>query len=159
MSGVEILSPVRRQEFPEEWYDASEPAHFWFRWRLAVLRRVLSDAGAAMGTRCTALDVGCGSGVLARQLEEATGWTVDGTDLDMNALERCRPRRAGTLQQGVRRVLRGHVTSGTHGAVHGRHPAARACLRDLQPLDLRRLSFAAACAHRWRTLDALRGLF
>lgn len=101
MSGVEVLSAVRRQDFPDEWYDASEASHFWFRWRMAALRRALADAGAGIGEALTALDVGCGSGVLAAQLEGATGWSVDGTDLNMAALERCRPRRGRTFYYDV----------------------------------------------------------
>lgn len=101
MTGVELLSPVRRQDFPDEWYDASDASHFWFRWRLAVLRRTLSDAGTATRSPLVALDVGCGPGVLAAQLEGATGWSVDATDLNMAALERCRPRRGRTLYYDV----------------------------------------------------------
>jgi 2-polyprenyl-3-methyl-5-hydroxy-6-metoxy-1,4-benzoquinol methylase len=101
VSGVEVLSAVRRQDFPDEWYDASEASHFWFRWRMAALRRALADAGAGIGEALTALDVGCGSGVLAGQLEAVTGWTVDATDLNMAALERCRPRRGRTFYYDV----------------------------------------------------------
>jgi len=101
MSAVEILSPVRGQTFPDEWYDASDSSHFWFRWRLEVLKRALTDTGVASGSRLAALDVGCGSGVLAAQLEAATGWTVDATDLNMPALERCSPRRGRTLYYDV----------------------------------------------------------
>lgn len=98
---VEILSPVRSQPFPEEWYGASEASHFWFRWRFEVLRRALADAGIPTSRPSTVLDVGCGSGVLARQLEDATAWTVDATDLNLPALERCGPRRGRTLYYDV----------------------------------------------------------
>ena len=101
MSAVEILSPVRGQEFPDEWYDASESSHFWFRWRLEVLRRALADTGIDPGSRLSALDVGCGSGVLAAQVEAVTGWTVDATDLNMPALERCSPRRGRTFYYDI----------------------------------------------------------
>jgi SAM-dependent methyltransferase len=101
MSSVQILSPVREQAFPDEWYDAGDEAHFWFRWRLAVLRRALADAGQVLPSAGTALEIGCGSGVLASQLEAVTGWAVDGTDLNLAALERCRPRRGRTLYNDV----------------------------------------------------------
>lgn len=101
MSVVERLSEVKARDFPEEWYDLSEPSHFWFRYRLQALRRALSDAGVRLGTPLRALDVGCGSGVLAAQLEELTGWTVDGTDLNLSALERHAPRRGRTLYYDV----------------------------------------------------------
>jgi SAM-dependent methyltransferase len=101
MTGIDVVSAVRRQEFPDEWYDASDASHFWFRWRLSVLRRTLADAGADTAAALAALDVGCGSGVLAAQLEGATAWTVDGTDLNLAALERCAPRRGRTLYYDV----------------------------------------------------------
>jgi len=101
MSAIEHLSIVRDQAFPGEWYDASDPSHFWFRWRMAVLRQALREAGAETLAPWRALDVGCGSGVLAGQLEKATAWTVDGTDLNLEALDRCRPRRGRTFYYDV----------------------------------------------------------
>jgi 2-polyprenyl-3-methyl-5-hydroxy-6-metoxy-1,4-benzoquinol methylase len=94
---VEILSEVHAHDFPTDWYDLSEPEHFWFRWRLAALDRMLTEVGGPRGSQTRTLDVGCGSGVLAAQLETAFGWTVDATDLNMPALERCTPRRGRTL--------------------------------------------------------------
>lgn len=101
MTAVEVLSPVRSQEFPDEWYDVSDASHFWFRWRIEVLRRILADLRTGERAPRAALDVGCGSGVLAAQIEDATGWIVDGTDINMAALERCRPRRGRTLYYDV----------------------------------------------------------
>lgn len=102
MNRIEQLSPPRAAEpFPEEWYDAGNPSHFWFRWRLAALLRALRDAGADTTAPRRVLDVGCGAGVLAAQLEEATAWTVDGTDLNVTALEHCAPRRGRTLYYDV----------------------------------------------------------
>ncbi|MBI5546220.1 MAG: class I SAM-dependent methyltransferase [Deltaproteobacteria bacterium] len=101
MSEVELLSEVRRQSFPEEWYDASEESHFWFRWRMRTLSLALADAKVGTNRPLRALDVGCGSGVLAAQLEAATAWSVDATDLNLPALERCRPRRGRTFYYDV----------------------------------------------------------
>jgi SAM-dependent methyltransferase len=105
VSAVEHLSPVREQAFPGEWYDAGDASHFWFRWRLAVLRRVLRGAGVDLSAPWRVLDVGCGAGVLASQLERDTAWAVDGTDLNLAALERCRPRRGRTLYYDVTEEL------------------------------------------------------
>ncbi len=98
---IEFLSRVREQSFPDEWYDAGNASHFWFRWRLEVLRHALADAGAALDAPWRVLEVGCGSGVLANQVEAVTRWTVDGTDLNASALERCRPRRGRSLYYDV----------------------------------------------------------
>jgi SAM-dependent methyltransferase len=101
MSPVTVLSEVRPQAFPDDWYDLSSAGHFWFRWRLAALLGALRGAGADLAAPGRVLDVGCGSGVLAGQLEQATAWTVDGTDLNMAALERCAPRRGRTFYYDV----------------------------------------------------------
>jgi 2-polyprenyl-3-methyl-5-hydroxy-6-metoxy-1,4-benzoquinol methylase len=97
MSGVELLSPHRPTTFPAAWYEESELGHFWFRWRLTVLRHALDDTGAPVAEPLAALDVGCGSGVLVAQLEASTAWTVDGADLNMRALEAGLPRRGRAL--------------------------------------------------------------
>jgi SAM-dependent methyltransferase len=101
MSTIEHLSPVRDQPFPDEWYDASVASHFWFRWRMAALLRALRAVSADLSTPSRVLDVGCGPGVLATDLERATAWTVDGTDLNLAALQRCGPRRGRTLYYDV----------------------------------------------------------
>lgn len=101
MTGVERISQVRAHAFPEDWYDLSDPDHFWFRWRFAALRRILRDAGARLEAPLRVLEIGCGAGVLAGQLERHTAWIVDGTDLNLRALERCAPRRGRTLYYDV----------------------------------------------------------
>jgi SAM-dependent methyltransferase len=92
---------VREQPFPEDWYDLGDASHFWFRWRQHALARLLADVRAPIAEPLDALDVGCGAGVLAAQLEGATSWTVDGVDLNLPALERCGPRRGQTLYYDV----------------------------------------------------------
>lgn len=101
MSDVALVSEVRDQEFPEEWYELSSTSHFWFRWRLVALLRAIADAGEALPGSVRALDIGCGSGVLASQLEAALPWSVDAADLNLPALRRCAPRRGRTLYYDV----------------------------------------------------------
>jgi 2-polyprenyl-3-methyl-5-hydroxy-6-metoxy-1,4-benzoquinol methylase len=95
---VRIVSELRPSTFEDaaEWYDYASGDHFWFQWRLAVLRRLLDDLGVAIALPLRALDVGCGRGVLRSQLEEVSRWTVDGADLNLEALRAARPGR-GTL--------------------------------------------------------------
>jgi SAM-dependent methyltransferase len=140
VTDVEVVSEIRDQKFPSEWYDASEASHFWFRWRLAALRRALADACVSEIEARHVLDIGCGSGVLAAQLEDSTNWTVDGTDLNLRALERCRPRRGKTLYYDVTEERVELV--GSYGAVilfdvleHLPDPRAllRSALRHLAP--------------------------
>ncbi|GMU00752.1 class I SAM-dependent methyltransferase [Corallococcus caeni] len=108
---VEMLSrPTSAEPFPDEWYDESSADHFWFTWRLRALHRLMKDVGLSTEATLRALDIGSGSGVLARQLEDTTAWTVDATDLNLGALKRCAPRRGRTLYYDVteeRTELRG----------------------------------------------------
>jgi SAM-dependent methyltransferase len=109
---VERLSSPRATEpFPDAWYDQSSAEHFWFTWRLRALSRLLKDVGAATDAPLRALDVGSGPGILARQVEDVTAWSVDTADLNLGALERSKPRRGRTLYYDVteeRPELRGH---------------------------------------------------
>jgi 2-polyprenyl-3-methyl-5-hydroxy-6-metoxy-1,4-benzoquinol methylase len=101
VSPVTRLSEGPPHPFPEDWYDLSDPTHFWFRWRLAALLAALADARIPLQAPLRVLEVGCGSGVLADQLERHTAWNVDGADLSMAALERCAPRRGEALYYDV----------------------------------------------------------
>jgi SAM-dependent methyltransferase len=93
---VEILSPVRESSFPSDWYDLNARDHFWFRWRFAALRRLLTRTKVDLRAPKRTLDVGCGVGILRDQLEDVTAWTVDGVDLNLHALDRAKKGR-GTL--------------------------------------------------------------
>jgi SAM-dependent methyltransferase len=90
---IESLSQVAPSEFPTEWYDLNAADHFWFRWRFMAVKRLLSALALDVGTPARALDIGCGTGVLRDQLETATAWTIDGIDLNRDALSRARQGR------------------------------------------------------------------
>ncbi len=93
LKGVEILSPVDEVSFPSEWYDLNAPDHFWFHWRFAVVQRLLAGLKLDLKAPARALDIGCGVGTLRDQLEGFTAWTIDGVDLNLQALGRARPGR------------------------------------------------------------------
>ena len=93
LKGVEILSPVDEVSFPSEWYDLNAPDHFWFHWRFAVVQRLLAGLKLDLKAPARALDIGCGVGTLRDQLEGFTAWTIDGVDLNLQALGRAGPGR------------------------------------------------------------------
>lgn len=99
--GVEIVSPVQRVSFPDEWYELSTPDHFWFRWRLATALRQIGDTGIPRDAPLRVLEIGGGTGILRDQLETATGWVVDITDLNLDALRSARSGRGRTLYYDV----------------------------------------------------------
>jgi SAM-dependent methyltransferase len=83
---VEVLSPAPASSFPPDWYDAASSDHFWMAWRLGALLGLVRDLGLPVGAPLRGLDIGCGSGVVAAQIEAATSWTVDCADINAAAL-------------------------------------------------------------------------
>src|SRR5205085_671077 len=58
--------------------------HFWIRRRLAVLRRLTAKFPWSSSKLA---EIGCGSGLVQRQIEDEFGTTVDGFDLNETALK------------------------------------------------------------------------
>lgn len=81
------------QNFPDEWYSYAEADHFWFDARLKVLIHMLKQIPASVESPLKILDVGCGNGAFAKQLEDCTQWIVDGVDLSESAVQASLPRR------------------------------------------------------------------
>jgi SAM-dependent methyltransferase len=94
---IEFLSPVRPTGFPDEWYEMADQNHFWVRWRTAVALATLDRLGPRREDPILALDIGCGAGQFREQLEAATRWQVDITDLNLAALEAAKPGRGRVL--------------------------------------------------------------
>lgn len=86
MSDVIVLSSVPAADFPSEWFDITAEGHFWLDWRFTAFAAQLRDCGVPLDAPWRAFDVGCGHGVLRRQVERASRWTVDGCDLHAGAL-------------------------------------------------------------------------
>ncbi len=83
---IEYISEPRPLAFADEWYEFNCGEHFWFQWRLIAFLRQMKDLGHLLDRRALVLDIGCGTGVLGRQVERETSWQVDGTDLNEKAL-------------------------------------------------------------------------
>ena len=100
---IEFLSSVSEISFPVEFYEIGDEGHFWMQWRLAVALRLLEASGLALERPLRALDVGGGAGRFRDQIERATRWRVDMTDLNLPALRMARPARGRTLYYDVTR--------------------------------------------------------
>lgn len=100
-SRVETVSQPRPSSFPDPWYDLTTASHFWVDWRLRAFLRMLAGLGVDARRPAQVLDVGCGNGLTGELLERRTGWTVDGADLNMAALERARPGRGRLLYYDI----------------------------------------------------------
>ncbi len=104
---VEDLSETAAVRMADDWWDIYSPDHFWFRRRMEVLLKLAGPLLAA-GTRVA--DIGCGNGMVQRQLEESLELTIDGFDLNRFALERSVSRRGRVAYYNVfdrREDLRG----------------------------------------------------
>ena len=66
------------------WFDIASLDHFWVRRRFAVLQKL---AGRKISAARELAEIGCGHGLLQRQIEEAFGKEVCGFDLNENALK------------------------------------------------------------------------
>ena len=98
---IEFISTVAETTFPDDWYDISRPDHFWFQWRFRAAFRQAVDAGLSMAAPLKVLEIGCGPGVLRKQFESATEWTIDATDLYVPALKAAKAGRGRTLYYDV----------------------------------------------------------
>lgn len=94
--GVEIVSQRASQAYSADYLDLARPDHFWLVWRLRAALALAADHDLRLDAELAALEVGCGSGILRMQLEAATGWRVDGCDLDLGALA-CIPQGRGRI--------------------------------------------------------------
>jgi SAM-dependent methyltransferase len=98
---IEFLSPVCGVSFPAEFYDIGEEGHFWMQWRLAVALRLVKASGLMLDRPHRALDIGGGAGRFREQIERATQWRVDMTDLHLPALKMAGAARGRTLYYDV----------------------------------------------------------
>jgi 2-polyprenyl-3-methyl-5-hydroxy-6-metoxy-1,4-benzoquinol methylase len=90
-SRVEYLSPAAQVSMADQWFEIASNEHFWVRRRFEVLRAL---CGAWIGGGRELAEVGCGHGLLQRQMEDAYGLSVTGFDLNDFALKRNVSRRS-----------------------------------------------------------------
>lgn len=68
----------------DRWFEIASIGHFWVRRRFAVLQRL---AGHRISGARELAEIGCGHGLLQRQIEDAYGREVTGFDLNEHALK------------------------------------------------------------------------
>ena len=81
---ITILSDPRAVSMADEWFDIANLDHFWTRRRFDVLTALLRRLSVSPGRAC---EIGCGHGLLQRQIEDRFGIPVDGIDLNLSALK------------------------------------------------------------------------
>ena len=75
----------------DHWFEIASIDHFWIRRRFEVLQRL---AGGLVGQSEDMAEVGCGHGLLQRQIEDAYGKGVTGFDLNEFALQHNESRKS-----------------------------------------------------------------
>ena len=78
----------------DEWFQFVSADHFWMQWRHAGILDALRQSGIILQR---ALEIGCGSGVARKMLEQDLNIPVDGCDLSRTGLEMAEPGRGRLL--------------------------------------------------------------
>jgi len=99
---IEYLSPPAPVRMADRWFEIASAEHFWVRRRFEVLRRL--DDGAVPAAVQIA-EIGCGHGLLQRQVEDHYGREVTGFDLNEYALKRNLSNRSRLCCYDVRQQL------------------------------------------------------
>ncbi|MBN1521136.1 MAG: methyltransferase domain-containing protein [Candidatus Aureabacteria bacterium] len=94
---VELISRVTDFHFTDEWYEHISEDHFWFHWRRIVIISQASDLKIPLDKELKVLEVGCGTGLLRAQMENATSWIIDGADLNLSALKKSKAFKGRTM--------------------------------------------------------------
>jgi SAM-dependent methyltransferase len=88
---IEFLSKSIPVSMADEYFNLATLDHFWIKRRFEVLRKI---AGHYLSQASELAEIGCGHGLLQRMIEDMTGTSVDGFDLNVYALERNISRRS-----------------------------------------------------------------
>jgi 2-polyprenyl-3-methyl-5-hydroxy-6-metoxy-1,4-benzoquinol methylase len=83
LRNIEYLSAPAAVSMADQWFEIAAIDHFWIRRRFDVLRRL---AGGLISAAREMAEIGCGNGLLQRQIEETYGREVTGFDLNEYAL-------------------------------------------------------------------------
>lgn len=81
---VEYLSSPAEVSMADRWFEIASVDHFWVRRRFDVLQKL---AGDLISTAKEMAEIGCGHGLLQRQIEDGYQREVAGFDLNQYALQ------------------------------------------------------------------------
>jgi SAM-dependent methyltransferase len=82
---ITYLSTPVGVSMADQWFDIAALDHFWIRRRFDVFRQL---SGGLVSQAREIAEVGCGHGLVQRQIEDAYGREVTGFDLNQFALQR-----------------------------------------------------------------------
>ena len=82
---IEYLSRPMPVNMGDWWFDIATADHFWIRRRFDVMRKI---AGPTVSGARRAAEIGCGNGLLQKDIEDYFGISVAGFDLNELALKK-----------------------------------------------------------------------
>jgi len=88
---ITYLSPPTPVSMGDWWFDIATGDHFWIRRRFDVMRRL---ADSVLRNSRSAAEIGCGNGLLQREVEDYYRISVTGFDLNELALRRSVSQRS-----------------------------------------------------------------
>ena len=101
LSTFESLQTTSSRDFPAVWYDSAPEDHFWMTWRLRVILEHLRRLSLEGRAEVKAFDIGCGHGAFQRQMRAVSSWTIDGCDLNENAISLSRGHNGGSFLYNI----------------------------------------------------------
>src|SRR5437764_11173656 len=93
------LSAPAEVSMADRWFEVASVDHFWVRRRFEVFQQL---AGSLIGGAREIAEIGCGNGLLQRQIEDAYGREVAGFDLNEFALKQSLTRHSSIFCYDVR---------------------------------------------------------
>jgi SAM-dependent methyltransferase len=82
---ITYLTPAMPVSMGDWWFDIATGDHFWIRRRFAVMRRL---ADSILRNSKSAAEIGCGNGLLQKEVEDYYRISVTGFDLNEVALQK-----------------------------------------------------------------------
>ncbi len=73
------LSEPQKVSMSDDWFDLADPNHFWIKWRFQVLKDILQPF---LKEKVKVLEIGCGNGLVMKQIEDDLNIVIDGCDLN-----------------------------------------------------------------------------
>ncbi len=104
---IEYLSRPAEVSMGDRWFEIASSDHFWILRRFEVLKKL---SGGLIPSSAEIAEIGCGHGLLQRQIEDDYGREVAGFDLHKQALEQNISRRSSVYCYDIfqnEHVLRG----------------------------------------------------
>jgi hypothetical protein len=89
---IEYLSPGAEVSMADRWFEIASIDHFWVQRRFEVFQVLAGELISGAGEMA---EIGCGHGLLQRQIELAYGRTVAGFDLNEYALRQNLSQQSG----------------------------------------------------------------